>query len=100
MWMKTRVELQSFNTKSKYITTTRNLKVRIPKIKQPQTRSLITFCNAIGNVILQVCVSPTTLTKKGEKKVKIPIMKKKLTKGDILNRAYVWNKTGWITKDV
>ena len=60
---------------------------------------MIIFWNASGYVILEVCVSPTTITKKQEKIQKIPTNKILKKKKNVFHHVYAWYQTGWLSKE-
>ena len=96
----TRIVINSRKPSTKSVTSIRHVKAEIPKMKRFESRAMLTFCNATGDVLLNVVVTPTTETKKLEKWQKIPAEKEGVKKRRILNKAYAWTVKGWVTKSV
>ena len=72
----------------------------IVKSKRRETRGMVTFCNAAGDILLNVLSKPAGNTKKPEKREKLLIGKQGVRKRRVLNQAYAWTAKGWITKSV
>ena len=96
----TRIDSHKCQSKKTVVISSEVGKVNLSNMKYRQSRSLITFVNASGNVLLNVLVSPTTGEIGKEKIVSIPMKTKPSIKGDVLNRMYAWNKSGWVSKQI
>ena len=90
----TRIDINTRIHTTKSVTSTRLIKAVIPKMKRLESRSMLTFCNASGDVLLDVIVTLTRETKKPEKWQKFTAEKKGVRKRQILNRAYAWTPSG------
>ena len=96
----TRIDISRRKPITKSVISTNQTKAFLSRIKKPELRSMLIFCNAAGDVLLNVLITPTSNTKKDEKWQNFPINSKDRRNGRILNRAYAWNIKGWVTKKI
>ena len=96
----TRIDTSSYKPYTKAVYSSRQKLALVAKEKPCQVRSMITFCNASGNVLLNVVAIPCGSSKKLEKLGKVFIDNSGSRKKNILNSAYTWTAKGWITKVV
>ena len=98
--METRIDTHKCSYSKSIITSTDFKHIKLTNMKCWQSRSLITFANAADNVLLDVLVIPTNGEIGKEKWVEIPKKMKPSTRGDVLYKAYAWNKSGWVSKEI